>query len=492
MAAQGPLARINPDAVRNITALNELIPIVLPRRVGGPDTEDERTTPSGSGTIGDIFTEQCGGAGGAGGTPLGCDWQIMESDGNGNDCLIHSFLTVTCPNFRRLELDDKRAFARSFRVELIPKYPEAAAHFAKVDEFGLTGEQRFTEKNPRTRDLRFLGDEDVEFLKELFRVNVILFQGRRVVGRGKHRIDNPASVSELLGNPANPNTYYIYNNGINHFEGVKPNDTYHTDTKAARDNIRNTFSAYKEKGEGPKGEYKFGNSITHDGKKYVVVDRRFGNIGTGTPAIVEVKAVPEEAYRELEGVFGDAIENAFSGAYTGPKPITIDILPKNTKHVRASAAAMAAGPGPEHRVPGSPSDVDIVKAIFNLKTSGEVEGILKYCKVDTLIDLLTKPKPKKRGQTSMHASMLKFLKERLVLSEDYREFVETQIDELLESNAKLAIEGEKDSSKYKTLYQLKDELVDIYGLEARPTKGGARQTRRRAAIRRTRRANRKA
>lgn len=491
MAAQGPLARINPAAVRNITALNELIPVVLPRRVGGPDTEDERTTPSGSGTIGDIFPAQCGGAGGAGGTPLGCDWQIMESDGNGNDCLIHSFLTVTCPNFRRLELADKRAFARSFRVELIPKYPEAAAHFAKVDEFGLTGGQRFTEKNPRTRDLRFLGDEDVEFIKELFRVNVILFQGRRVVGRGKQRIDNPASVSELLGNPANPNTYYIYNNGINHFEGVKPNDTYHTDTKAARDNIRNTFSAYKEKGEGPKGEYKFGNSITHDGKKYVVVDRRFGNIGTGTPAIVEVKAVPEEAYRELEGVFGNAIENAFSGAYTGPKPITIDILPKNTKHVRASVAAMAAGPGPDHMGARSgPTDDEIIAHIFQIKRE-EVPGILRFCDAKNAIEVLEKSK-KVTGKT-MYKSIIKNLKELIGpitdLSEEQQTYINKAIMAFFDYNIKQIREKQTILHSFKHIFQLRDEILNTLFNST----GGARQTRRAArSARRTRRANRKA
>jgi hypothetical protein len=46
--------------------------------------------------------------------------KTMYSSGNSNDCLIHSFLTVYCPNFRRLSMKDKNVVAHNFRIYVYP------------------------------------------------------------------------------------------------------------------------------------------------------------------------------------------------------------------------------------------------------------------------------------------------------------------------------------------------------------------------------------
>ena len=69
-----------------------------------------------------------------GGNPLQKDnFQSIETSANKNDCLIHSFLDLTSPSFRKLTNDEKNKFADDFRRELLPRMYKEKAPDAKAE-----------------------------------------------------------------------------------------------------------------------------------------------------------------------------------------------------------------------------------------------------------------------------------------------------------------------------------------------------------------------
>ena len=47
------------------------------------------------------------------------NWKLYYTSGNNNDCAIHSFLTVTLENFRKINDDDRNKFATHFRRNVL-------------------------------------------------------------------------------------------------------------------------------------------------------------------------------------------------------------------------------------------------------------------------------------------------------------------------------------------------------------------------------------
>jgi hypothetical protein len=332
------LARINPDDVRNITALNEIIPITLEGQVGGPETEAQRTTQSMDRQrgkdipkiVGRIFPEQC--RGGAAGSSPACDWPVIESSGDSNDCLIHSFLTATCPNFRRLRRPQKEQFAHSFRVDLLPKYPEIQAYIegSTPDNAGRTAHDRLFGEF-------FLGDEDLQAICRVFRVNVVIVQGARRVGRHT----DPAMMISFIEYD-DERVFFIYNNGTNHFESIRPSRSYYLTQAEAQVAIA-PFSAQTGEETKPQCDYTVGDEVEYRGKKYRVTGTVYGN--SNANGVIRCRAVKLDL---------------LDGAAEITVPVTD--LAKNTAHVRASGEAMAAGPGPEHLRPNTTRKPRVLKA----------------------------------------------------------------------------------------------------------------------------------
>ena len=311
--------------VRTIPGLNRLIRETLGDAALGDEAERTwqstrrergRDIPK---LVGDYFPDCAGGAG-AGGRPEACAWPIMNSDGDGNDCLIHSFLTATCPNFRRLALHHKRQFARSFRVDFLPKFPEIQQHFDTVDTEGVTGRERFMEE-------RFLGDEDLQIIRRMFNVNIVVFQGQRKVGR----VVNPAMVTSMIENPEDFKVYFIFNNGTNHFESIKPGDVYFLPIDAAAVSIE-PFIRQAANETKPRCDYEEGETITYKGKRYTVLSRKWGDANKS--GIVRCETL------ELLGEDGEYLPS-----------VPVSELPRKRPHNNAAAlTAMVAGPGPEYGV----------------------------------------------------------------------------------------------------------------------------------------------
>lgn len=303
--------------VRTIPEINRLIRETMGNDALGDEAERTRQSKRRErgrdipNVVGDYFPD-CAGAGGAGGAPEACGWPIIDSDGDGNDCLIHSFLTATCPNFRRLALHHKRQFARSFRVDFLPKFPEIQRHFDTVDDRGITGRERFMEE-------RFLGDEDLQVIRRIFNVNIVVFQGQRKVGR----VVNPAMVTSMIENPEDFKVYFIFNNGTNHFESIKPGDVYFLPIDAATVSIE-PFIRQAGNETKPHCDYEIGETVTYQGKRYTISSRKWGD--------ADKNGIVRCITLELLGEDGQHLPN-----------VPVSKLPKKRAH---NNAALAAGPGP--------------------------------------------------------------------------------------------------------------------------------------------------
>jgi len=127
----------------------------------------------------------------------------MYSSGNDSDCLIHSFLTSTCSNFRQLSQEDKNTVASNFRRYVYTTLPE-------VIELLQAGSGLAT----RIEAGNFLEDEDIGILCRYYEINMIVFANARVVGTSIQ----PATARII--DTDTPVTYMIYNTGV-HWESVK-------------------------------------------------------------------------------------------------------------------------------------------------------------------------------------------------------------------------------------------------------------------------------
>jgi hypothetical protein len=153
--------------------------------------------------------------------------QVFSSPNN-SDCLIHSFLTAVCPNFRRLKsakyfevtgepdndrLYHKEQFARWFRNFIMPTLPSFEAELAshrpqRGHEGGSTvGEEAalriFT---PGV----FLSDTDLGKLAEEYGISFLSFEGQ--AGN---------TVIRLTGNLASDTVFMVSNRYGAHFESVR-------------------------------------------------------------------------------------------------------------------------------------------------------------------------------------------------------------------------------------------------------------------------------
>jgi len=155
------------------------------------------------------------------------DWDVIYSSGNNLDCLIHSILTATCSNFRRLEQDDKNEFANFFRRKIFLNLPVVKCY--EVVEEGPI----FKELSNRIKGRDFLEDTELFLLAAQFQIRILsASSGRAAIGNQFYLVDGRAIkgiLPEACCNWENDNDWpiiCIYTN-MAHFESVKVANTYY-------------------------------------------------------------------------------------------------------------------------------------------------------------------------------------------------------------------------------------------------------------------------
>lgn len=133
----------------------------------------------------------------------------IQTSGAGSDCLVHTFLTMTCKAFRKLPNEYKNRVARSFRRDLYPVFEETAAV--------LRDEEAAGESEHRDRIFTvgaFLDDSDIGRLSEIFGANFLIFQNPNR--------EQPALITMKDVNAAPQAQFYTFSNRGNlHFESVR-------------------------------------------------------------------------------------------------------------------------------------------------------------------------------------------------------------------------------------------------------------------------------
>lgn len=169
------------------------------------------------GVVGDLFTVPFNGrpgicavrGGGGASVPPFCSWVRKHALGASNDCLIHSFLTVTCPNFRALDTPQKLEFADEFRRQLLPvllRMPENGT--GSGVQARLVGEARSGIK---------LSEETLGVLCISYRVRCLLVQNQhQEMYRAELRTEPPRAT--VIG--PRGSIHVIANNFGAHYEGV--------------------------------------------------------------------------------------------------------------------------------------------------------------------------------------------------------------------------------------------------------------------------------
>jgi hypothetical protein len=163
----------------------------------------------------------------------------MESSAQNYDCLIHSFLTATCDNFRRLPQHQKNVFANHFRRVALPALPMIRCFMAR-DRVGEINDRREspTKGKPRPRaemmmerilaPRGFLHETELHLLAAQFRVNIL-------AATAETRLFQPITRDTLQvlygdtgcmnGLPAFDRTVCIFTSG-GHFESVRKEGGY--------------------------------------------------------------------------------------------------------------------------------------------------------------------------------------------------------------------------------------------------------------------------
>lgn len=149
---------------------------------------------------------------------FGIELERISTSGNKNDCLIHAFLTSTCPNFRCLDTDVKNRIADKYRrngLEYI---------VTGMDSFRRKTEKEQNDIITRIGSRNFLTDAELSLICQYYTIKVMVFETLRT-----HVSEDKAS-SIIYGEKFGRNTdedevFMFYNPGNYHFESVRVANT---------------------------------------------------------------------------------------------------------------------------------------------------------------------------------------------------------------------------------------------------------------------------
>jgi hypothetical protein len=151
----------------------------------------------------------------------------MNASANEYDCLIHSFLTATCENFRRLDQPSKDTFANFFRRTAFIRLPVVQCFMKNHQDRALVAAIRLSVLAPKT----YLTQEVIHLLAAQFRVNILTAQGQAGVNR--FGIVDAGTLD--LPEPCIPHEEFIMTIGIytsgEHFEALRDGGRRYTFSK---------------------------------------------------------------------------------------------------------------------------------------------------------------------------------------------------------------------------------------------------------------------
>ncbi len=146
-----------------------------------------------------------------------CSWSRMKSSGSQFDCLIHTFLTMTSPNFRRLPSGQKDTLASAFRRTLFLKFPV----------INRASDRDEVRKRVPASGV-FLTDSELQILSLTYKINFIVFEQAKKEKVGGRTMSMPATITPIDNFP-DTNTFYLLSNIFKpsrHYEAVKAKDSY--------------------------------------------------------------------------------------------------------------------------------------------------------------------------------------------------------------------------------------------------------------------------
>ena len=174
------------------------------------------------------------------------NWDVIFSSGNNFDCLIHSFLTATCNNFRRLVQRDKDEFANFFRRKIFLNLPVVLCY--RRNDY-----DEYERLETRVMGKEFLEDFELFILAAQFKVQFLSASSRGgAIGNQFYliyaeAIKNvlPAECCEWRNNNQSTKNwpiFCIYTNMV-HFEAIRINGRYtinEMDTALAMSSLENS------------------------------------------------------------------------------------------------------------------------------------------------------------------------------------------------------------------------------------------------------------
>jgi hypothetical protein len=94
------------------------------------------------------------------------NFEVMHSSANNLDCLFHSFLTATCPNFRRCKQHDKDEFANFFRRVIFLTLPV-------VQAYAVAQPHTYNQMLQRIMERDFLAELEIKLLAAQFHIRLL-------------------------------------------------------------------------------------------------------------------------------------------------------------------------------------------------------------------------------------------------------------------------------------------------------------------------------
>ena len=151
------------------------------------------------------------------------EWDVIDSSINNNDCLVHSFLMATCPNFRKCAQKDKDEFANFFRRVVFLRLPAVIC-------YSLVSED-YAEMATRVMGAGFLQDPELLLLAAQFKFRV-LSASEQDDGNKLYLINSElisGLITEACSDPDIDDSEWpiicIYTN-MAHFEAVRAHGDY--------------------------------------------------------------------------------------------------------------------------------------------------------------------------------------------------------------------------------------------------------------------------
>jgi hypothetical protein len=166
----------------------------------------------------------------------------MKSSGRNFDCFIHSFLTATCDNFRRIAEPSKNEFANFFRRTVFLTLPTVRCFMEQ--EPGLGREMRQRIQAPGGV---MLEEIELRLLAAQFKVNILAATGESkrfqpINAEALRAILPPACCDWPAEQERFRTTVSIYTSG-GHFEALRDDDGYRFSERKIGDFIRRSENA---------------------------------------------------------------------------------------------------------------------------------------------------------------------------------------------------------------------------------------------------------